>query len=349
MNLQLLQDTLAEIGAPKFRYQQIVDYYFQSLPSSWQDVSIIDKKLRTELESKVPFSLVELKDWYETNDVLKFVFKLNSNNEFIEAVVMKHSDGRHTLCLSCQSGCPMGCTFCATGTLGLKKNLNEFEIIDQVREVARILSGRKESITNVVYMGMGEPFANYEFVRRSIHILHDPKMFNIGWRKITVSTSGVIPKIMEFAQEFPQVNLAISLHAATEEKRTQLMPINKTHSLAKLMKACREYVEFTKRKLFFEYLVIDGFNDTDQDVEDLNKLLNHPLYHLNLIRFHATSAVEEAYGVHWKAPSREHLDEFMKKLELKKITVTLRRSFGEKIDAACGMLALNQKNKVLKS
>lgn len=344
MNLKLLQEALVEIGAPKFRYQQIVDYYFKSLPSSWEDVLIIGKDLRVQLAEKVPFSMVELKDWYETNDVLKFVFRLKSNNEFIEAVVMKHSDGRRTLCLSCQSGCPMACTFCATGTLGLKKNLNEDEIIDQVREVARILSGRKESINNIVYMGMGEPFANYEFVRRSIHILHDPEKFNIGWRKITVSTSGVINKIMDFAKEFPQVNLAISLHAAIDDKRTQLMPINKIHPLDKLMRACREYVEFTKRKIFFEYLVIDGFNDTDEDVEAINKVLNHPLYHLNLIRFHATTAVEEAYGVNWKAPSREQLESFMKKLELKKIPVTLRRSFGEKIDAACGMLALKQKN-----
>lgn len=353
MNLNLLKEKLAELGAPGFRYSQIVDYYFQSLPATWQDFSILPSDLREKLANEVPFSLVELVDLNRTDEVVKFVFKLKTSGELIEAVLMNHSDGRHTLCLSCQSGCAMACTFCATGTMGMKKNLTEFEIIDQVREVSRILKesasanatanqGKNETITNVVYMGMGEPFANYAAVKKSIEMLHDPKILGIGWRRITVSTSGIVPKIEEFTKDFPQVNLAISLHAADDEKRTKLMPINKTFPLAKLMKACRAYVDFTKRKLFFEYLVIDGFNDTDEDVENIYNLLNHPLFHLNLIRYHATEAVAEKYGVDFKAPSRTSLDRFMKALEGHGISLTLRRSFGEGIDAACGMLALKQ-------
>ena len=175
--------------------------------------------------------------------------------------------------------------------MGLKKNLTAYEMTDMVREVNIFLAQRSEKITNVVYMGMGEPFANYAPVKKSIEILHDPKLFGLGWRKITVSTSGVAHMIPRFAKDFPQVNLAISLHAFDNTKRSQLMPINDRFPVEVLMKECREYVESTNRKLFFEYLVIENFNDRPEDVLGLKKLLNHPLYHLNLIRFHATEAV----------------------------------------------------------
>ncbi len=341
MELPLLQKILTENNIPKFRYQQIVDAYFSKPIVSWGEVKGLGKDLVALLESKIPFCSISYKDHTTTADVVKYVFTLTSGN-LIEAVVMKHDDGRRTLCLSCQSGCPMGCYFCATGTMGLKKNLTASEIVDTAREVNRILQTEyNETLTNVVYMGMGEPFANYSAVKESLHMLHD--LMGFGWRRLSVSTCGIVPKILEFAKDFPQVNLAISLHAATNEKRSKMMPINDTFPLEKLMKACEAYVVTTRRKIFFEYLVIDGFNDTLEDVHELKKVLNHPLYHLNLIRFHATDATQSAYGITWKAPTKARLDAFMSEIKRAKIAFTLRRSFGERVDAACGMLALKNK------
>ena len=342
MELPALQSLLKEHNIPTFRYKQIVDAYFSKPIASWSEVKGIGKELVTLLEEKLPFCSITYKDHTITEDVIKYVFTLASG-DLIEAVVMKHDDDRRTLCLSCQSGCPMGCYFCATGTMGLKKNLTASEIVDTAREVNRILQTEyNETLTNIVYMGMGEPFANYKPVKDSLQMLHD--LMGFGWRRLSVSTCGIVPKILEFAKDFPQVNLAISLHAGTNEKRSKMMPINDTYPLEKLMKACEEYVETTHRKIFFEYLVIDGFNDTKEDAQALKKILNHHLYHLNLIRFHATSATQSAYGITWKAPTKSRLDEFMEEINLAHIPFTLRRSFGERVDAACGMLALKNKD-----
>lgn len=338
MNLKQLQTILEKAGEKPFRYKQAVNFYFTSDARSWDDVSVLGKDIRAKLAAALPFCLVTVKKQVESDDVIKFVFKLAESDHLVESVVMKHNDGRRTICLSCQAGCAMGCYFCATGTMGLQKNLSAYEIIDMVREVNIFLQRRGEHVSNVVFMGMGEPFTNYPAVRESLHVLHDH--IGLGWRKLTISTCGIVPKIMEFAKDFPQVNLAISLHAATNEKRSKLMPVNTKFPLEMLMPACRAYVETTGRKLFFEYLVIEGFNDQMEDVRALSRLLDHPLYHLNLIRFHATSATQSKYGIAWKAPTRASLDTFMKQIEETGISYTLRRSFGERIDAACGMLAL---------
>lgn len=341
MDLKKLQTIFEQAGEKPFRYKQAVEFYFSNPAASWDEVTVLSKEIREKLKADVPFCLVEVKKQVESDDVIKFVFKLTESDHLVESVVMKHSDGRRTICLSCQAGCPMGCYFCATGTMGLQKNLSAYEIVDMVRAVNVFLKERNEEVTNVVYMGMGEPFMNYPAVKESLQLLHD--RVGLGWRKMTVSTCGVVPKIAEFAKDFPQVNLAISLHAATNEKRSKLMPVNDNFPLEKLMPACKDYVEATGRKLFFEYLVIDGFNDQPEDVQALAKLLDHPLYHLNLIRFHATSATKSAYGVEWKAPTRSSLDTFMSQIESAGIPYTLRRSFGERIDAACGMLVLENK------
>lgn len=342
MNITALTTYFTEANLPKFRLKQTIDYFIAHTPKKWVEVSVLPKDLREKLAQELPLYTVTLNLINESSDVIKFLFDLPDTKESIEAVIMKHEDGRRTLCLSCQAGCPMGCTFCATGTLGLKKNLSADEMFDTVLLVNQFLSDRKETTTNIVYMGMGEPFVNYQAVKESLQRIHDA--LDIGWRKFSVSTSGIIPRIKEFAKDFPQVNLAISLHAASEEKRTQLMPINKQFPLADLMDACKTYVETTNRKIFFEYLVIAGFNDTNEDVKALRHLMRNPLYHVNLIRFHATDAVANTYHVHWRAPSREELEIFKEKLNKAHIIYTLRKSFGETIDAACGMLALkNQK------
>ncbi len=338
MDIKQLTTFFTQQGAPAFRLKQTLTLYYQQPITSWDEVSVLPVAMRAELAQHVLFTTVTLIDSFETDDVVKCVFELGEGGHKVEAVIMKHKDDRRTLCLSCQAGCPMACNFCATGTLGLQKNLSAGEMVDIVRAAQQVLRQRGEYITNIVYMGMGEPFANYAAVKESLHLIHD--YFDIGWRKISVSTCGIVPKILEFAKDFPQVNLAISLHAANDEKRSRMMPINDRFSIELLMKTCREYIELTNRKIFFEYLVIDEFNDTIQDARELAQLLNHPLYHLNLIRFHATDAVRTTYGVAWKAPTRERLQAFMDELERLRVPVTLRRSFGERIDAACGMLAL---------
>ncbi len=343
MDLKKLKTILEEFGEKPFRYKQAVEFYFANDAESWDDITVLSKEIREKLKKEIPFNLVEVKKQIESDDVIKFAFKMVESNHVVESVVMKHNDGRRTLCLSCQAGCAMGCYFCATGTMGLQKNLSAYEMIDMVREVNMFLKKRAEEVTNVVYMGMGEPFTNYPAVKESLQILHN--CVGLGWRKMTISTCGIVPKIMEFAKDFPQVNLAISLHAATNEKRSKLMPVNNSFPLEKLMPVCRDYVETAGRKLFFEYLVIEGFNDSDEDVAALAELLDHPLYHLNLIRFHETGATKSKYGVRWKAPSRSSLDIFMGKIEEAGISYTLRRSFGENIDAACGMLALAEQKK----
>jgi 23S rRNA (adenine2503-C2)-methyltransferase len=343
MDIQKLEQILNERGEKSFRKKQILERYISPTVISWDDISHIPQDLREVLREQLPFSTSAYEDHFETSDVIKFVFKILDGDHRVEAVVMKHTDGRRTLCLSCQSGCPMACTFCATGTMGLKKNLTASEMFDIVKKIQEVLHGRNEAITNIVYMGMGEPFATYHEVKESLYLIHD--YIGLGWRKISVSTCGIVPKIREFARDFPQVNLAISLHAASDEKRSLMMPINNTFNLASLMQVCKEYVETTHRKLFFEYLVIDNFNDGIEDAQDLKKILDHPLYHLNLIRFHATDAVQETYGVAWKAPTKERLRLFIKKIDALGIPMTLRRSFGERIDAACGMLALKHSKK----
>ena len=319
MEIKQLQLLLNEHQQPSFRMKQILDWYYGGNAQSWNEATMLPASLREVLTQDVPFTTSSFEDAVESDDVIKFVFKLTDGGEMVEAVIMKHDDGRRTLCLSSQAGCPMGCYFCATGTLKLKKNLTASEMLDIVRYIAVELSNRDEEITNIVYMGMGEPFSNYEAVKESIQLIHD--YFEIGWRKISVSTCGIVPMIKRFAKDFPQVNLAISIHAATDEKRSQMMPINDNFDIATLMKACEDYVKETNRKIFFEYLVIDGFNDKPEDAVALKKILNNKLYHLNLIRFHATEAVSSTYG----------------------IPFTLRRSFGEPVDAACGMLALKNR------
>lgn len=345
MDLKKLKEIFELNKQPDFRYNQVVDFYFKNPVTSWDEVSVVSKELRLILNKEVSFSCVELKNSYETDDVIKCVFIMKDGGHMVESVIMKHSDDRRTLCLSCQAGCPMGCYFCATGTMGLKKNLSASEIVDMAREAQIELSKRGEFLTNVVYMGMGEPLANYQAVKESLQILHD--QFGLGWRRLSVSTCGIVPKIMEFAKDFPQVNLAISLHAPTDEKRSKMMPINDRFEIEKLMKVSEEYAKATNRKIFFEYLVIDGFNDTKEDAIEINKLFKNHLYHLNLIRFHATSAVKESYGVTWKAPTRKRMDDFLAELDKLGISYTLRRSFGERIDAACGMLALAEQKSII--
>jgi len=244
---------------------------------------------------------------------------------------MQHKDGRNTVCVSTQVGCPLGCTFCATGKLGLKRNLRAYEIVDQVLCFARILKKKNEKVGSIVYMGMGEPFLNYDNVIESIKTLHDPEGFNMGIRHFSISTAGIVPGIDRLAKENLDINLAISLHAADDYLRGEIMPINQQYPVREVMKAVDNYIAKTNRRVMFEYLMIKDVNDTDDCAKELRKLINNKLCFVNLISYNETDVYEPS--------SQQRIEKFKNLLEERGIAVTTRHSFGHDIAAACGQLA----------
>jgi 23S rRNA (adenine2503-C2)-methyltransferase len=244
---------------------------------------------------------------------------------------MRHEDGRNTVCVSSQVGCPLGCLFCATGKMGFKRNLTSDEIIEQVIFFDRYLKPEGQKVTNITYMGMGEPFLNYDNVLQSIRILNDKEYFNIGARSISVSTAGIIEGIKKFSEEGLQVNLAISLHAPNDKLRKYLMPIDKKYPLEVVLKAVDDYIKKTNRQVMFEYVLIKGVNDSREQAEELSKLMNKKLYYLNLILYNAT-------GV-FKPSTTQRVEKFKEILKKNKIIFSQRYRFGDDIQAACGQFA----------
>ena len=358
MDIINLENFLKNKGEKNYRLKQIKKAVFVDLIDDWDEAATLSKELREEIKKEFPISSVEMLSLLESKnkDSTKAVFKLKDGN-VIEVVLMKHLNtkdddakaGRNTVCVSSQAGCAMNCGFCATGKMGLKRNLTGEEIIDQVLFFARHLRQwqgetltsnvkvspcheRYEKVNNIVFMGMGEPFLNYDNTIQAIRILNDKDGFNLGIRHISVSTCGIIPGIEKFAEENLQVNLAISLHSADDKTRTKLMPINKTYPLADLMKAVDNYIKKTNRKVMFEYLLIDGINDSEEDARKLAKLMKNSLYHINLIKYHNT-------GNELKPSPQAKRTQFFDALKKLGVSVTFRVSFGEDILAACGQLA----------
>jgi len=363
---------LKEKGEKDYRLKQVKKAVFVDLIKDWEEATTLSKELREEIKKEFPVSVSEPLNIIESKnkDSTKAVFKLKDGN-IIETVLMRRLNtkeddakaGRNTVCVSSQAGCAMNCGFCATGKMGLKRNLTGEEIIDQVLFFARHLRKwqgetltsnvkvspcheRYEKVNNVVFMGMGEPFLNYENTVQAIRILNDKDGFNLGIRHISVSTCGIIPGIEKFADENLQVNLAISLHAADDETRTKLMPINKKYPLAELMKAVGDYIKKTNRKVMFEYLLIDGVNDRAEDAANLAKLMKNSLYHVNLIKYHDTGLARnasnlacEAGRADFKSSPQTKRTQFFDALKKLGVSVTFRVSFGEDILAACGQLA----------
>jgi 23S rRNA (adenine2503-C2)-methyltransferase len=275
-----------------------------------------------------PIQFSESKD----KKTIKILFELN-DKEKIEAVLMKFEDGRKTVCVSSQVGCTLGCAFCSTGKGGFKRNLTYEEITDQVLYFEHILNKSDEHINHVVFMGMGEPFLNYEEVMKAVSILNDPVAFDIGMRNMTLSTSGIIPGIEKLINDNKQINLAISLHAPNDEIRKKIMPIANKYSLDDLMKVCEKYIEETHRRISYEYIMLRGINDKDEHAHELATLLRGQLCHVNLIPYN------ETHIKNMKASTKNRIDTFKDILELNNIPVTVRVSLGKDIDAACGQLA----------
>lgn len=334
MNLEKLKLVLE--GQPKFRYKQVYQAIYTDLIGDWMENSTLPLSLREELNQECPLD-IEAELFGSTKSETQKALLTLSDGAQVETVLMRHEDERCTVCVSSQVGCPLGCAFCATGKLGFKRNLTVDEIISQVLFFARLLKKEKDRVSNVVFMGMGEPFLNYDNVMKAIKILNDKDTFNIGARHISISTSGVIDGINKFMKEDMQINLAISLHAPNDELRSELMPINRKYSLPKLMEAVSKYVALRSRQVMFEYLLIDGVNDKDEHAQELAALMKNPLFMVNLIRYNPTGTFE---------PSSPATIKRFKNLLLREgIKVTQRYSFGQDIEAACGQLAAKNRNK----
>ena len=328
-----LEDYFLSIGEKKFKATQVFDWLYKKRVNSFDDMSNIKKSVIDSLKKDFTFDDIKILTKQEDIDVAKYLLLLLSDNNKIEAVLMKHDYG-NSLCVSSQVGCNMGCAFCESGRLKKVRNLNTHEMVLQLLKVERDLGIR---ISHLVLMGIGEPFDNYDNVMNFIDIINDDNGIALGSRHITVSTSGIVPKIKEFMNNGKQVNLAISLHAANNELRSKLMKVNKAYDLNELMSSIKEYINKTNRRVTFEYILLNGVNDRESDAIQLSKLLKNMNCYVNLIPYNETSHIE------FKRSSDCNILKFYDILKKNNINVTIRREFGRKVSAACGQLRANYK------
>lgn len=333
MDISLLHEALKE--EKKFRHTQANKAVFVDLIDNWSQASTFSADLRNRLNVDCPLDInVELQGGGLKN-VTKALITF-SDGAAVETVLIPQADGRFSVCLSSQVGCPLACVFCATGMEGFTRNLKSSEIIEQFIFWARYLKQHgDEKVDNVVFMGQGEPFLNYEEVIKAVKFLNNPETFNFGARRISISTAGVINGIKRLAGEKLQVNLAISLHAPSDALRINIMPAAGQTPLRKLLEAVDAYIAKTGRRVMFEYLLIKEVNDRDDDAIMLAKLLNKPLYLVNLIPYNPTGR--------FLPSTPQRIARFRDLLERNGLPVTARRSFGQEIDAACGQLAGKRK------
>lgn len=329
---------------PAYRLQQAKRAIFFDLINDWSQASTLPKSLRESLNQQFPLPINGQIFSTQSDPTVKALITL-SDGVKIETVLLQHLDRRQTVCVSAQAGCPLACKFCATGQLGFIRNLTAGEIIDQFLFWSRYLKSvepredlnnqsstaqNHQLITNVVFMGMGEPFLNYEEVLKAVRIINEPDGGNIGARHISISTIGITEGIKRLAQEKLQVNLAISLHAPTEELRCQLIPASKKYPLSKIFPAVDAYLNKTKRRVMFEYLMIRGVNDSLKSAQQLAKLMEKPLYFVNLITYNQTG--------NYRPSEIKTIKLFREVLEKAGVAVTQRYRFGQNIKAACGQL-----------
>ena len=331
MNLEKLENALA--AEPKFRLKQAKQAVFVDLVTDWQEATNLSLPLREKLNQDCPLEIkAEVLKSSDKNS-FKALVQLDDGLK-IETVLLKHADRRQTVCVSSQVGCPLGCLFCATGKMGFKKNLTSDEIVEQVLLWDRQLKKQNQRVANVVFMGMGEPFLNYDNVLAAIKILNDKDGLNIGARHISISTIGVAEGLEKISNEELQLNLAISLHAPTDKLRSEIIPYNRVNQIENLFNGINNYLAKTGRRLMIEYLMIDGFNDSREqalELADLLKNIDPPLFFVNLIAYNPTDE--------FRPSNSRAIFEFKKILRDQKIDVTERYRFGQDISAACGQLA----------
>ncbi len=333
LSLPALTGLLTDWGQPAYRARQIWEGLYQHFYLSAEEFTALPKSLRLRLAATFDFApLVPEKSLASADgQTVKTLFRL-ADNLRIEAVLMKY-DRRRTLCISTQAGCAMGCVFCATGQMGFKRHLSSGEIVAQVMYYARQLGQQGERVTNIVVMGMGEPFHNYDNTMAAIDRLNDPAGYNFGARRITLSTVGLVPAIRRFAAEKRQVNLAISLHAADDALRASMLPVARKYPLDELLAACRDYVAATGRRVTFEWALIEGVNDTPEQARLLASKVKGMLCHVNAIPLNPTE------GYRGKAATRQRAEKFRETLEQAGVPCTLRLRRGIEIQAGCGQLA----------
>ena len=322
-----LEAYFLSIGEKKFKALQVFEWLYKHRITSFDEMKNISKITKEDLKENFKLETLAVLQKQEDIDVCKFLFELSDGNK-IEAVLMKHDYG-NSLCVSSQVGCNMGCSFCESGRLKKVRNLEVSEMVLQILEVEKILGIR---ISHLVLMGIGEPFDNYKNVMDFISIINEPKGIDLGARHITVSTCGIVPKILEFMNNGKQVNLAISLHAPNNEIRDKLMKINHAYKIEEVIEAVKKYIEKTKRRVTFEYILLQGVNDSEACAKELARLLKGINCYVNLIPYNETSHLE------YKKSSKEVIDKFYNMLKKEGINVTVRREFGSKISAACGQL-----------
>lgn len=336
-----IKELFKENKIANFRYAQIENAIYKNFVTDFNEIQTIPKELREFLNANFYYNSLKVDHIVTSSNgqTTKILFETKSG-DMIESVIMRHLSGRNTLCVSCQAGCPMACTFCATGKLWLKRNLEFSEIIEQIMFAAKILNDEGTILRNVVYMGMGEPFLNYENLKKSIEIACNQKKINLANRRVTVSTCGIVPGIKKFGDDFPQTSLAISIHAPNDEIRKWIMPVDHTYNLDKLMAALDEYVAKTNKRIFYEYIMLNGVNDNIKLAYELGHLLKGKLAHVNFIPYNPG---EWAWWIDYKPTPRFIIEKFQKILDEFWVPSTIRATMGDDIDAACGQLA-NKKN-----
>ena len=328
-----LTDLFAAWGQPPYRARQVWEGLYRQFYDSPDQFTALPKSLRQKMARELDFAPFRHHAVIDSRDGMtrKTALKLR-DGRLIEAVLMRY-EARRTLCISTQAGCAMGCVFCATGQMGFKRHLSSGEIAAQVVYYARLLAREGSTVTNVVLMGMGEPFHNYDNTLAAIDRLNDPEGMNLGARRFTISTVGLVPAIRRFADELRQVNLAISLHAADDATRAAMLPVNRRYKIADVLEACRYYVKKTGRRITFEWALIQGINDTPEVAARLAALLTGLLCHVNAIPLNPTA------GYDGKPADRERALAFKSRLEQAGIACTIRVRRGIEIQAGCGQLA----------
>ena len=326
--LDELKEELKEIGEKPFRAEQIYKWIYEARVSNFNEMTNLSLELREKLNQNYEIKKFKiLKKQVASDGTRKYLFDVLDGNA-IETVLMQYHHG-FSICVSSQIGCKMGCKFCASTGIPFARNLTTGEIIEQIMAVERDADVR---ISNIVFMGIGEPLDNYDNVVKAIRIINHPKGLNIGARHISISTSGLVPKIYQLAEENIQCTLSISLHATTDEQRSQMMPVNNAYNIEELLKACKDYIEKTHRRISFEYALAKENNDNLEDAKRLVKLLKGMLCHVNLI------PINKIENGEYTKSSNENIMKFRDYLNNHRIVATIRRELGSDIDAACGQL-----------
>ncbi|MDA8132301.1 MAG: 23S rRNA (adenine(2503)-C(2))-methyltransferase RlmN [Elusimicrobia bacterium] len=338
MDFQKLSAFLEKSGLPAFRMKQVRAAVYRGMAASWDDVTVLPAPLREQLSREFRLHSVEQLEAQVSakGDAVKFLYGLKDGRK-IETVLLNLLPEKWSLCVSTQVGCPVRCPFCATGKKGLKRNLSPDEITDQFLAAgAWLRKARGQKIGNVIFMGMGEPFYNYDAVGEAIKTMTDPDRIGLGQRHISVSTAGHVPGIRRFAKDFPQCNLAISLHASEDALRNELVPLNRQYPLSQLAKALNDYIFSTRRRVFVEYVLMDGVNNSRSQAGKLNSWLRSvaaPKYFtINLIPYNRT-------GCPYNTPAKDRVKVFAGLMETYGFEVTVRKSLGDDIAGACGQLS----------